>query len=150
MWLEFRRVLFRSCRNNKKKTIFTLLHIQFLIFKCFIPQSTKLRILTPLSSEKAGMTPFMKGQFPKYMLNCFIQPFFIACQQLWSSLIIPTGLVDAHTGEVVKTWNGLQHHNIRAITGNENIGKGFVDIDVEKTGRYSCKHRDAKRRVEVS
>ena len=64
--------------------------------------------------------------------------------------LIPSGLVDAHTGEVVKTWNGLQHHSIRAITGNENIGKEFVDIDVEKTGRYSCKHRDAKRRVEVS
>lgn len=60
-----------------------------------------------------------------------------------------TGLVDAHTGEVVRSWNGLQHGAIRAITGNKKIGKEFVDINVEQTGRYSCKHRDAKRRVEV-
>jgi len=59
------------------------------------------------------------------------------------------GLVDAHTGEIVRSWDGLQHGQVRAILGNKNIGQQFVDIDVEQTGRYSCKHRDAKRRVEV-
>ncbi|XP_067931751.1 virulence metalloprotease-like isoform X1 [Watersipora subatra] len=60
-------------------------------------------------------------------------------------------LVNAHTGDIERTWNNIQFHKIPAIIGNENIGRDFVTIDVKKESSSSdyCVHRDDERRIEV-
>jgi hypothetical protein len=70
--------------------------------------------------------------------------------------IFVSGLVNAHTRLVERTWNGLQYiepkttrtTTVRAIVGNKKIGKGYHDITVEREGWY-CWHQDNNRRVEV-
>ncbi|XP_067951641.1 elastase-like [Watersipora subatra] len=58
-----------------------------------------------------------------------------------------TGLVNAHTGKVEKTWNNLQTAAyIPAIVGNDNIGASLTDIEVIKHN-HQCRHVDEDRRV---
>lgn len=60
-----------------------------------------------------------------------------------------TGMVDAHTGEVITSWNALQTAMIPAIVGNSKVGREIVNIDVEQIGNGRCRHIDRKRRVHV-
>ena len=70
----------------------------------------------------------------------------------FSNIVSYAGLVDAHNGDVERTWNNIQKATIPAIFGNANIGKRFQDIEVFKKKETSrtCFHKDPSRRVEVS
>lgn len=59
------------------------------------------------------------------------------------------GLVNAHTGKVEETWNNIQNAEIKAIVGNDKVGKEFRKIDVFQQGVW-CAHVDQEKRIVVS
>ena len=59
------------------------------------------------------------------------------------------GLINAQTGTIEETWDGLPEFGIPAVIGNQNSGQQVVNIDVGRDGRV-CEHKDDSRRIEVS
>ena len=64
------------------------------------------------------------------------------------SLFTFAGIINAQTGTIEETWDGLPEFGIPAVIGNQNSGQQIVNIDVGKNGRV-CEHKDDSRRIEV-
>ena len=69
---------------------------------------------------------------------------------MYMSATFIIGLVNAHTETIEKSWDNLQFAQIKAIVGNRKIGSRIVNIDVERSSSRVCKHKDSRRRIEVS
>ena len=61
--------------------------------------------------------------------------------------------MNAHTGDIERSWNNIQNAKIPGILGNKKIGKSYQNMDVYRyTGnnyKY-CAHYDGSKRVQVS
>ena len=72
------------------------------------------------------------------------------CRPDANNTFFSTGLVNAHTGEPVRSWNSIQFYKINAVVGNAKTGKEYVDLSVDKISATRCRHYDVVRRIEVS
>ena len=68
---------------------------------------------------------------------------------MFKSLFTFAGIINAQTGTIEETWDGLPRIGIPAVIGNQNSGQQVVNIDVGKNGRV-CEHKDDSRRIEVN
>ena len=82
-----------------------------------------------------------------YFKNIFL--YFKYLKKICIDKKIIAGIVDAHNGTIVRTWDNIQYAKIPAVIGNDKTGASFVEIDVEMINSTNCRHRNVEKRVEV-